>query len=59
MFNLLYWQWKFDYFRNLSSLGNHVYGTCTVVAIAMLFGYYDVFVHDDCVDDYYSLQPII
>ena len=54
MFNLLYWQWKFDYFRNLSGLGNHVYGTCTVVAIAMLFGYYDVFVHDDCVDDSYS-----
>ena len=44
---------EFDYFSNLSSLGNNVYGTCTVVAIAMLLGYYDVFVNDDCVDDYY------
>ncbi|MBQ6997532.1 MAG: hypothetical protein IJN60_04065 [Oscillospiraceae bacterium] len=42
-----------SYFSNLVKYGENVDGTCTVLAIAILLGYYDEFVDDDYVLDRY------
>ena len=39
----------YDYFSNLTQYGTNVNGTCTVVAISMLLGYYDNYVNDNYV----------
>lgn len=43
----------YDYFSNLSNFGNNTEGTCTVIAISILLGYYDVFIYDGYIDDEY------
>ncbi len=42
-----------DYFSNLSNFGYNTEGTCTIIAIAILLGYYDCYVYDGYVDDPY------
>lgn len=39
----------YDYFSSLTKYGLNVNGTCTIISIAMLLGYYDNFVNDDYV----------
>ena len=42
-----------DYFACLNDFGKNEEGTCTVIAAAILFGYYDIFVNNAFVDIYY------
>lgn len=42
-----------SYFYNLVNYGNNVDGTCTVIAIQMLLGYYDVYVNNNFVANTY------
>ena len=42
-----------SYFSNLVEYGDNVLGTCTVLAIAILLGYYDEYVNDNYVLDRY------
>lgn len=44
-----------SYFPSLNNLGNNRYGTCTVIAAAMLLGYYDANVHPAYVDAAYTV----
>lgn len=44
----------FDYFMDLDKYGTNVDGTCTVIATAMLLGYYDNFVDEDFVPTQYE-----
>ena len=42
-----------DYFASLNDFGKNEEGTCTVIAAAILFGYYDIYVNNAFVDTYY------
>ena len=42
-----------SYFSNLTNFGDNQEGTCTIIAAAMLFGYYDVYVNDKYVSSVY------
>lgn len=43
----------YDYFSNLSNFGYNYENTCTVLAISILLGYYDVHIYDGYVNDDY------
>lgn len=45
---------QYSYFSNLVKYGLNTKGTCTVIAIAMLLGYYDNYVNDKFVADEYE-----
>lgn len=45
---------QYTYFSNLSEFGTNREDTCTVLAIAMLLGYYDTYVNDYFVDSVYE-----
>lgn len=43
-----------SYFQNLRNFGNNTNGTCTIIAIAMLLGYYDYYINDSYVPTAYE-----
>lgn len=52
--NLVVHSVAFDYFMDLKEYGENLHGTCTVVAAAMLLGYYDNFIDEDFVPIQYE-----
>ena len=45
---------EYNYFSNLTDYGTNTQGSCTIIAIAMLLGYYDNFANDKFVNSQYE-----
>ena len=45
---------NYPYFSQLTDYGTNINGTCTIIAVQMLLGYYDYFINDTFVDTVYE-----